>query len=283
MPECLGPILAATVTVADLEYASTAYCSLLGYQHLAEGLNDGLRWRLLGPAGARWGMVRLEEAPDAIPSKPFRTLGWVAIEVLVADVDATLARCLEVDGFDVVQPPVSVGGTSSLRALQVSGPGGEGIYLTQVNSPPARFTLPSLEAGEHRVFVAVVGTHDLPATRDFFERGFGMPAITDHSLPVKVLNRAYGLPADSLHHISTMQLAQGNLLEVDEYPAAATVRPPGSTGISSITFAGINPKGASPRPLPPGADAPYWGMGAREWSGPFGLRIEIVPSDVRST
>lgn len=282
MPEGLGPILAATVTVADLEYASAAYCALLGYEYLAEDLNAGIPWRVLGPAGARWGMLRLEEVPDAVRVETFRTLGWSAIEVLVADVDVALSRCLEVAGFEVIQPPVSVGGGSSLRALQMSGPGGEGIYLTQVDSPPELFTLPSLDSGEHHVFVVVVGTHDLPATRGFFERGFGTPAITDHPLPVKVLNRAYSLPSDSLHRISTMQLALGTLIEVDEYPPAATVRPPRSTGISSVTFAGTNPKVGSPRQMPPQPDAPYWGMAVWECNGPFGLRIEIVDREVRS-
>lgn len=279
MPDALGPILAATVTVADLEYASKAYCSLLRYEHLAEGLSGGLRWRLLGPAGARWGMVRLEETPDAIPTHPFRTLGWTAIEVLVADVDVLHARCQETEGFAVIQPPVSVGGTSSLRALQVSGPGGEGLYLTQVNSPPARFTLPSLDEGEHRVFVAVVGSHDLVATRAFFQRALAAPGVTDHSLPVKVLNRTYGLPADSLHRISTLQLSHGNLVEVDEYPAAATIRPPRSSGISLVTFAEIDSKAD---PGHPRTDAPWWEMEGRELIGPFGLRLKLAPGDSRS-
>lgn len=272
----LGPILAATVVVADLDRAAAAYRTLLGWSELAAGRQDGDRWCLLGPAAATWGLVRLLEAPDAARQPTFRTLGWAALEVMVADAGATLERCLGVDGLEVLQPPGSVGGDDALRALQASGPGGEGLYLTQVRRQPDLFSLPTLADGEHRVFVAVLATHDVEASRGFFETAFGVARVTDHPLPVRVLNQAYGLPAGTLHRISTVQLAGGSAIEVDQYPPEAVPRPAGSAGVTSVTFAGSPPPAGAARPLARRPEPPYRGAPAWSLEGPFGLRIEVV-------
>ncbi|HKF76939.1 MAG TPA: hypothetical protein VKF59_12405 [Candidatus Dormibacteraeota bacterium] len=276
MAPALGPILAATVVVADLDRAAAAYRALLGWHEVAAGRRDGVRWCVLGPVGARWGLVRLLEAPGAARQPTFRTLGWAALEIMVADADATFERCLGVPGFEVLQRPSAVGGGDALRALQASGPGGEGLYLTQVRRQPDLFSLPALGDGEHRVFVAVLATQDVEASRGFFESAFGVPRVTDHPLPVRVLNQAYGLPADTLHRISTVQLAGGSVVEVDEYPPKAVPRPEGSAGVTSVTFAGSRPAASAARPLPPRPEPPYWGAAAWSMEGPFGLRIEVV-------
>jgi hypothetical protein len=276
LAERLGPILAATVAVPDLELAVRAYRSLLGYAELASGTEAAEGWQVLGPAGADWGLVRLVEVRGCRLSPTFRTLGWSALEILVADADATYARCLEVEGFEVLQPPVAVGGGGSLRALQARGPGGEGVYLTQVLAPSEKFELPSLQEGQHRVYVVVVGTHDVEATRGFFEQAFGVRHITDHALPVRVLNQAYGLPPGTLHRLSTLQLAGNNVVEIDEYPAEASGRADGWGGLRSVTFAGRKPGLGSPQALPAGSEPPYRGSPAWGVRGPFGLRFEVV-------
>lgn len=276
MASGLGPILAASVAVPDLEAAALAYRDLLGHEVLASGGAAGERWLLLGPAGARWGLVRLLEAPGAERPATFRTLGWAALEILVADADAAYERCRQVAGFEVLQPPAGVGGGGTLRALQAAGPGGEGVYLTQVLKPSEHFRLPTVEEGEHRVYVVVVGTRDVDATRGFFESAFGVPMVSDHPLPIKVLNQAYGLPAGSLHRLSTVQLAGKTVVEIDEYPAAATPRPAGCSGLRSVTFAGGRPDSGSALPARP--EAPYWGAAAWRLSGPFGLQLEVVES-----
>lgn len=275
----LGPILAATVAVPDLDLAAGAYRALLGLDELASGDDEAGRWLVLGPLGARWGLVRLLERPGWIRQPTFRTLGWTALEILVADADATYERCLGLEGFQVLQRPGSVGGSGALRALQVTGPAGEGIYLTQVVTPSERFDLPSLAAGEHRVYVVVVGTQDVEATRSFFEAGFAAPMVTDHGLPVRVLNQAYELPAGTLHRISTVQLAGSTVIEIDEYPPAAVIRPPGSTGITSVTFASSRPESGSAEALPVRVEPPYRGASAWALEGPFGLRLEVVASE----
>lgn len=289
MTESFGPILASTVVVPNLNEATEAYCGLLGHARLAGGRLDdelalawdqpelaGAPWCVLGPPSATWGLVRLVELPGATRPAAFRTLGWVALEILVADADMTWARCLEVPGFQVLQKPSTVGATGSLRALQAAGPGGEGVYLTQVLRTSDQFDLPSLDTGRHLIYVVVVGTRDVGVTRHFFETAFGVSRVTDHPLPVKVLNQAYGLPPDTLHQISTVQLAGSTVIEIDEYPPAASLRPTHSAGLAVVTFAGQCPEDESAHPLSRHAEPPYWGAQACSVMGPFGLRIEVV-------
>jgi hypothetical protein len=90
------------------------------------------------------------------------------------------------------------------------------------------------------------------------------------------LNQAYELPAGSLHRLSTVQLAGRTVIEIDEYPAAATPRPTGASGISSVTFAGRRPRHGGERRLPDRSEPPYWGAASCELTGPFGLRVEVV-------
>jgi len=285
----LGPILAATVVVPNLNEAIAAYRDLLGHARLAHGRLDeelalawgqpqlaGSSWCVLGPTSATGGLVRLVEAPGAPRPATFRTLGWVALEILVASADETWTRCLEVPGFEVLQKPSTVGATGSLRALQAVGPGGEGVYLTQVVRASDLFDLPTLDTGRHLIYVVVVGTRDVDVTRHFFESVFGVPRVTDHPLPVKVLNQAYDLPSDSLHRISTVQLAGTSVIEIDEYPPSASSRPPRSSGLTIVTFAGRCPEDESVHSLSKRAEPPYWGAQACTVTGPFGLRIEVV-------
>ena len=280
MASALGPILAVTIVVPDLRRATLAYRALLGVEELAAGSENGRRWVVLGPSSAQWGLLRVVEEPDAISPPAFRTLGWNALEILVGDADAMFERCLTIDGFEVLQRPATVGTGGGLRALQATGPGGEGVYLTQIVRPSERFSLPDLATGEHRVYVVAVGTHDVQSTRTFFEATFGAPMVTDHGLPVKVLNQAYGLPYETQHRISTVQLAGQTVIEIDEYPPQAVARPPASSGITSVTFAGAPPPGTIAHELPKRSEPPFSSAQAWKVMGPFGLPFELVEIDV---
>ena len=251
----LGPVLSVTVGVPDLAVATAAYRRLLDLEVRAEGVvGEALAaawgapavvvssWTLLGRPGADGGQIRLLELRDAESPEPFRTLGWAALEVLVADADAALERCRSEPAFEVLVPPAPVGGDSRLRALQVRGPGGEGLYLTEIRASLPGFRLPSLTTGEGRVYAVVAACANLTQSRDWFADRFALTQVTDHGLPVRVLNRAFGLAEGTLHRVSSLQLDGEALLELDQYPADASARPcaggglPG--GLNLVSFAG---------------------------------------------
>lgn len=292
----IGPILAATVVVADLEPAVQAYADLLGHDVLAQGSVDeslavaweaavvtGAPWVLLGPPGAAAGLLRLVQLEGVTAPDPFRTYGWSAHEVLVADLDAVLDRCRGLGGFEVIQEPVRVGGSPALRAFQASGPGGEGIYLTQISGEVPGFEMPTVPDWENRVMAVVAASPHLDETRDYFQNTFGLRRVTDHALPVRVLNGVFDLPEGTLHRISSLQLASSAVLETDQYPDTAVAREaaagslPG--GLVSATFGfhgSAPPPEAALRRLEGAGEPPYSGRSAWAGRAPFGLRFEIV-------
>lgn len=120
--------------------------------------------------------------------------------------------------------PLPVGAGGGLRAVQVAGPAGEALYLTQVDRPPAGFDLPEARGPVGPVFIAVLASGDLPVSRARLEDALGARRVTDHPLPVRAINAAMGLAAGTRHRVSSVQLAGRTAVEVDQYPSPAGPR-----------------------------------------------------------
>lgn len=245
-PAPSGPIETVTVIVPSLDAAVETYRQGVGYEIARKGalpadlavafgfdqLAGAPLCELCAPGDDRPGSVVLVEASDAEPTRPLRTLGWSGIEFLVADVDAAHARA-EGAGLDVIFPPLPVGSGGALRAAQVAGAAGEALYVTQVDASPPGFELPTTISDVGRVFITVLTTADLDASRSSVQRTTGARQVTDHDLPVRAVNTAHGLPMDTLHRVSTSQLAGRAAIEVDRQAAVADERRPG------VLYAGV--------------------------------------------
>lgn len=270
-----GPLVEATVATADIAADLVLWNEVLGYHLTHDGPladdevgrwgTDALRGNRvvrLAPADGRIGGVRLVEQPMVPGYRALRTYGWAAIEVIVDDLAAletSLAATCAVLGR-----PAQVGGRQSgLLAMQVLTPGATPLYVTEVRSAPAGFDLPRATSPVGPVFIAVVATPDLVVTRQFFEDRFRLTRVTDHELPVRVLNTAFGLDEETRHRVSSVQLAGQSVIEIDQYPAEATQRPAAlgclPHGVAFVTIAVPN--------APP--------VGSLE-RGPFGLLIEAI-------
>jgi hypothetical protein len=267
-------VVAVTVASADVGVSLATYGAGLGYAELARGVVTseqatawgaasvaGRDWALAGPphrdggtstsaeggavAGAV-GAVRFVESPSPPGYRPLRHTGWAALEIAVQDVDA-IAGGVEGAGFRVLRRPQPLSSTTALRAMQVCGPDGEVVYLTQQLRRLEAFELPVPRRPVDRVFVAVLAARDLEVTRAFYEERFAVRRASDHPVAIKVLNDAFGLPGDTTHRLSSLQLAGESLLEIDQYPAAATTRPcaPGELppGVAVVTLAAGNGAG----------------------------------------
>lgn len=274
-PRRAGPLVEATVATADIAADLVLWREVLGYHlddddRLADADVDrwgthglrGHRVARLTPADGRIGGVRLVEQPMAPGYQPLRTYGWAAIEVIVDDLASIELRLAAMCA--VVGRPARVGGRrSGLLAMQVLTPGGMPLYVTEVQSAPAGFDLPLATTAVGRVFIAVLATPDLVVTRQFFEDSFGLTRVTDHELPVRVLNTAFGLDEGTLHRVSSVQLAGQSVIEIDQYPAAATSRPIATGYLPyGVAFVTLAVPDASP-------------IGSLE-RAPFGLLIEVI-------
>lgn len=272
-----------------MDGAAFAYRRLLGATNAAATRLDpslarawgvpeaaGVPVRVLSAGGG--GLVRLVRS-DGHCARPFGSTGWVASEWAVAGVDEMTGRASRA-GFAVLVAPGPVGGGGHLRALQASGSAGEGIYLTEIISPPPGFRLPSGPASGGALYGAVLGAADLPTARAIIETTFDVSRVTDHALAVRVINLVHSLPGDARHRVSTLQLAGRAILEIDQYPASATAgrRMAGSVpqGIVAMTFHADRLPTAAGHLLTGRTEPPYRGRPAWSRELPDGGFLEVV-------
>jgi hypothetical protein len=239
----LGALLGMTVVTADLDASLAAYAAVLGYRgDPAEPVGDELaqawgcpaaadaRMATLWPESGRERFIRFVETPCP-QVKPFTTFGWSAIEIVVQDLDAVVARLAD-SPLDVIGAPavLDFDFTDKIRAMQVVGPAGEVLYLTQIEGDIPGFELPRADCLVGAPFIAVLGGASLEdAAAPYAERG--RPAGPALQARVEVLSDAYRLPRQTRHSLSTVALADCTLIEIDAFPAGATARPYSSIGL----------------------------------------------------
>lgn len=229
----LGPICAVTTTVPDLAPIEAAYTQYLGYRVLSRGVvpeKDARGWGAPEVAGCRMlallpehgeaTCLRFIEDPHAGSVPAFVSHGWNATEITVRDTDA-LAACLAESPFRIIGPPKNLTGFEWIRAMQVLGPAGECLYLTDVGGDGS-LAAPSGLVGQ--VFITVVGGADMAALQAFYRARFSNP-VSDHvSIPIGVITEANHLPQDTLHPLALVTLPAGTRIELDEYPPCTSPR-----------------------------------------------------------
>ena len=230
MSTTAGPLTQATLIVHDAAPMVAAYAAL--------GLTVATQGQVAAAHAQAWGQPQLSgcavvklACPDAAPllrlivqagtpPRPTRFgHGWLALEILVRDVDALAAPALA-GGFQIVGPPADLELSQALRAMQVVGPAGEMLYLTQVKAPVPPFELPlSAELPPAQtlgpLFIAVMSVADRAAARAACAplRAIG---TLQFETKVTVLNRALGRPIEARWPLATVALAGRSLFEIDE-------------------------------------------------------------------
>lgn len=237
-----GPILGATVIVADLDAARTELAPALGWPSPEVGaplsVAEAERWgtptlagaptRILRPPSGEGGWIRVLAGGSGTPvPRPLATVGWRALELMVRDVEAAVDRA-EKQGFRVLGRPRRLGNAGSLplTAGQVMSRDGVILYLTQVLRPIDGFSLPLSRGDVDGIFIAVLGARDLVATRAFLEERIRVFRASDRSSPVGVVNEVLGLAEDTPHRLSSLQLEGSHLVEVDQVPQLGPTPPP---------------------------------------------------------
>lgn len=264
-----GPLCEATLIVSDLGPVVSAYAAL-GLAAGTAGVIDATQARAWGHAalaGARsqsltaggMPLLRLIEQPQAKPRLTRFNHGWLALEILVRDVDA-LAAVLPDTGFEVIGVPADLDVSPSIRAMQVIGPAGEMLYLTQVKAAVPPFAIPLSTALPPQqqlgpLFIAVMSTPSRDAAMAACAPLSPLASLR-FDTKITVLNRALGHPLDKRWPVATVQLGGSCLFEVDEVVddrviAAAT------TGTLPTGLAWIGLESDDPNPtlleLSPGA------------------------------
>lgn len=228
----------ATLSVADLDRSVDLYSSWLDYSVEEQDAIDadlaaswgcpataGRRSAVLRPASGHDIFIRLVENDPHPGFVPLTTYGWAAIEVCVEDVLAANERMLG-SPFEIIGPPREIEGLDAIYPMQVKGPDGEIVYLTQIRDDLPAFDLPRAEALIDRLFILVLACSDMNASLDWLAEHVGFSVGRARmEIVYTMLAKAFGLPEEELHVISTMVHGRDVFLELDQMPDIATARP----------------------------------------------------------
>ena len=245
----LGPALCGTVICANLNESVEVYKSLSMTLVKNGEVNQQLAdfWHAPATAGAPYAIlasasdaawIRLIEDPAAAKDfVPFETHGWLSLEVSVNDVD-TLAVKLADSGFKIIGEPANLDVSDAIRAMQVQGPSGEILYLTEVREDVPPFELPKASTEVDNLFIPVMITPSRDESAEMFMQFDGLDKFL-FDTKITVINKAYGYEILRKHPVAVLQLADNSMIELDQIDAAVPrQRLDGhlSGGIAMMTF-----------------------------------------------
>ena len=293
----MNPIRAATLGVANLDAAVARYGAWLDYHPIAmESVQPDLAasWAAPGSAGTRQAVMRpisgskavlrLIEAPPTPGYRPLRSFGWAAIEICIQEVHATHDRLRE-SPFEIIGPPAAISALPTIHPMQLQGPDGEIIFLTQIKKGGPGSGLPAALAPIDSLFICVLACRDMPAMARWVSSQLGAALAPEMAIPYRMIARSFNLPAEQLHRIATAERDGHIFLEFDQYPDAATERPQLAEmlppGISVVTLSHPDLDAvAGPWLTPPTRrnGAIYDGRRVGVLRAPEGALIELVES-----
>lgn len=242
----LGPVALCSLIARDGQAVADAYtrwmhqkvswagdlsqstANALGYGQLTGNRS----WLLSNEAGRQW--LQVIEHPEAPARDALDSFGWMAMEVLVENVDA-LAATLAGSPFELLRPPADLDVSDKIRACQAKGPAGEILYLTQVNGEVPPFDLPTCEAPVDHLFIPVLSTPSRDCSLADYSGISGNEGIS-FDTRITVVNQARGFELERRHPVATLQLAGQALIEIDQIAETAPLDANIYSGMASVAF-----------------------------------------------
>jgi hypothetical protein len=269
----LGPIRCVTISTPSLAASEAAYMNDLGYSVIHRGhvsAAESALWaapategaptlRMAPPAGVEF-VFRFVEQPAVKGYRAFAAHGWNAVELMVQDVDA-MAAPLAASGFEIIAPPMDLTFCPDIRAMQIRGPAGEILYLTQFRKDVPGLEVPAPRCAVDRAFIVIVGGPSLDALQAWYSEQFAVPAAPVMESRVQAMALEFSLPREHRFRIAALPLKGRSYIEADEMPGRAAPLPERldwlPPGISIVSFSGTTGNRALPVPdrTPPYAGA----------------------------
>jgi catechol 2,3-dioxygenase-like lactoylglutathione lyase family enzyme len=290
-----GRIMGGVVTTPDLDAALADYQGRLGLNIVEHGTlsadlaaswncpaSVGARMATLQPTSDAHCFIRLVE--QAVPGdfRPTRTFGWAAYECTVQDVYGWPAK-LDGSGFEIVGPPKEIAGLPYFVPMQIVGQGREMLYLNEVREHTPSSDLPPAHAPVDHIFIVILAAPDREAAMHWYETQIGLDAGGVYTLEYTMINKAFGLADGTQSTISMIQKGRLPIVEVDGYPAAATIRPqtqgclPPGNALVTLAVDSLDTLSVDFIALPTRQDgALYAGRRSATVIGPAGELLELV-------
>ena len=223
------------------------------------------------PFGEVW--LRILDVPFARARLPFTEYGWAAIEVNVVDVHDLYAR-LDTSLFKVIGKPKNLAISDKICAMQCIGTANEVIYFTEIQENVPGFELPFARSPVDRVFIMVASVPDIDTATTRYSDMTGTEAV-QFKTRISAMSSVLGRPLDSQYSVATLQLAEKNLIELDQVEgmksASTEEYPP--TGILSVALRDAPLHRHGKRKISRG---PYAGRHLGVIRGPTGELIEFI-------
>jgi catechol 2,3-dioxygenase-like lactoylglutathione lyase family enzyme len=290
---------AATLSVADLKRSQGLYGEWLAYETVESGIlasdlamswgapqSAGKPYVVMAPkSGAEIYLRFVEEAPHK-DYEPLKSYGWAAIEICVEDVLAVNDAMLK-SPFKIIGPPRELDGMPAIFPMQVQGPDGEIVYLTQIRDDLPMYDLPRATSLIDRQFIHVCAVSDLKGTLVWCEDKLGLSFGRDMAITYTMLANAFGVPYENKFTIATLTHGRDVFYEFDQMPPAAGARPihkghlPQGVAISTIILPDFSERVRTHAdwlitPPKPREGAIYKGKRAATMRGPDGILFELV-------
>ena len=168
--------------------------------------------------------------------------------------------------------------------MQIRGPGGEIIYLTEFKKPVPGLESPPARCAVDRTFIVIVGGQSLEGMQRYFRSTFGVPETPAMESRVQTMALEFGLSREHRFRLAALPLRGRCYIEADEMPVAARPLPERHTelpaGISMVSFfTPASPGDAAGAELsaPPDNGPPYTGAtGVECVRGAAGELLEII-------
>ncbi len=290
---------AATLTVGNLDRSEALYGDWLFYDTVERGtlspdlatswgapLSSGKRYVVMQPKSGASIYLRFVEDEAHRDYQPLKTYGWAAIEICVEDVLAVNER-MEKSPFTIIGPPRELDGMPAIFPMQVQGPDGEIVYLTQIRDDLPMYDLPRATSLIDRQFIHVCAVSDLKGTLNWCQEKLGLSFGRDMAIVYTMLANAFEVPFEHKFTIATLTHERDVFYEFDQLPPAAGARPgfkgrlPQGVAISTLVLPDfservalfsnwlITPPIARQGPI-------YDGKRAATLRGPDGILFELV-------
>ena len=228
---------AASITVKDPDATAARYRAFLDYEVVEDRetpadlavswgapASAGARSVTMRPASGRDIFLRFIEGDPPSDYMPLRTFGWAAIEICVQDVLAVNAR-MRSSPFEIIGPPRELDGLPSIFPMQVRGPDGEIVYLTQIRGDLPAYDLPRAQSQIDCLFILVLACSDMRASNAWFADVLKLSPGREMDITYTMLSQSFQTPPDQKFTISTLVHDRDVFLETDQYPPGAAQRP----------------------------------------------------------
>ena len=229
-------IRAATLTVRDISHSTSLYQTWLGYELVEQGLissqkaqswsatqTTGLPFAVMQPKLGASVYLRFIEQPAPNNYLPLRTYGWAAIEICTRDTLKTFER-LKDSPFEIIGPPKELDSMPAIFPMQVKGPDGEIVYLTEIRSNMPDYDLPRAKSLIDQLFILVIACSDMETSAAWMQERLELTKGRSIEIVYNMLNNAFALPSRTRHALATLRHERDVFLEVDQYPDPATPR-----------------------------------------------------------